>query len=175
MNHQSSVSIVDKISANLYIFLLVYMKVVGGEVTPAAALAPKCGPISLAPKKVGEDIQKATTKWRGVKIEIEIKVVNRQCTVSVLPTSAPLIIEALKEAPRDRKKVKNITHTGNLKWDDVLKISKTMREAKKSMAIELSGTVKEILGTCRSMGCTIDGKSAKEYTQLVNDGEVKCN
>ena len=38
-----------------------YMKVVGGEVTSAAALAPKCGPIGLPPKKVGEDIQKATT------------------------------------------------------------------------------------------------------------------
>merc|ERR1719460_900867 len=37
-----------------------YMKVVGGEVTSAAALAPKCGPIGLPPKKVGEDIQKAT-------------------------------------------------------------------------------------------------------------------
>ena len=53
---------------------LVYMKVVGGEVTSAAALAPKCGPIGLPPKKVGEDIQKATSKWRGVKIEIEIAV-----------------------------------------------------------------------------------------------------
>merc|ERR1711865_926060 len=29
-----------------------YMKVVGGEVTSAAALAPKCGPIGLPPKKL---------------------------------------------------------------------------------------------------------------------------
>ena len=54
-----------------------YMKVVGGEVTSAAALAPKCGPIGLPPKKVGEDIQKATAKWKGIKIEIEIAVQNR--------------------------------------------------------------------------------------------------
>jgi large subunit ribosomal protein L12e len=86
-----------------------------------------------------------------------------------------LLIEALKEAPRDRKKTKNVTHSGNLKWDDILKIAKTMRDAKKSMAIELKGTVLEILGTARSLACTIDGKSAKEYTQLVKDGEVKCN
>ena len=53
----------------LCLFLcLVFMKVVGGEITPAAALAPKCGPIGLPPKKVGEDIQKATTKWKGIKI-----------------------------------------------------------------------------------------------------------
>ena len=35
---------------------VVYLKVVGGEVTSAAALAPKCGPLGLPPKKVGEDI-----------------------------------------------------------------------------------------------------------------------
>ena len=152
-----------------------YMKVVGGEVTSAAALAPKCGPIGLPPKKVGEDIQKATTKWKGVKIEIEITVLNRQCTVRVLPTAAPLIIEALKEGGRDRKKTKNVSHNGNVKFDDILKIAKTMREANKSMAVAYEGTVKEILGTCVSLGCTVDGKSPKEVTALVNDGEIKCS
>jgi large subunit ribosomal protein L12e len=56
---------------------LVYLKVVGGEVTSAAALAPKCGPLGLPPKKVGEDIQKATADWRGIKIQIEMMVQNR--------------------------------------------------------------------------------------------------
>ena len=54
-----------------------YMKAVGGEVTSAAALAPKCSPVGLNPKKVGEDIQKATDYWKGIKIEIEIAVQNR--------------------------------------------------------------------------------------------------
>ena len=77
---------------------------VGGEVTSAAALAPKCGPLGMPPKKVGEDIQKATSDWRGIKIQIEMMVVNRVCTITVMPTAAPLIIKALKEGPRDRKK-----------------------------------------------------------------------
>ena len=149
------------------------MKVVGGEVTSAAALAPKCGPIGLPPKKVGEDIQKATSKWRGVKIEIEIAVQNRQCTVKVLPTAAPLIIEALKEGGRDRKKVKNVTHTGNVKLDDIVRIAKTMREAKKSMAVQFEGTVKEILGTCVSLGCTVDGKSPKDIQAGIDAAEIK--
>ena len=151
------------------------MKVVGGECTSAAALAPKCGPIGLPPKKVGEDIQKATKNWRGVKIEIQIAVQNRQCTVTVLPTAAPLLIEALKEGGRDRKKVKNITHSGNIKLDDIIRIAKTMREANKSMAIEFEGSCKEILGTCVSLGCTVDGKSAKEVTELINSGEIRCS
>ena len=151
------------------------MKVVGGEVTSAAALAPKCGPIGLPPKKVGEDIQKATAKWKGVKIEIEIMVKNRQCTVKVLPTASALVIEALKEGGRNRKTQKNVQHNGNVKFDDIIKIAKTMREANKSMAVEIDGSVKEILGTCVSLGCTIDGKSPKEMTSLINEGEIKCS
>lgn len=151
------------------------MKVVGGEVTSAAALAPKCGPIGLPPKKVGEDIQKATSKWKGVKIEIEIAVKNRQCTVKVLPTASSLLIEALKEGGRNRKTQKNVQHNGNIKFDDIIKIAKTMREARKSMAVEFEGSCKEILGTAVSLGCTIDGKTPKEMTSLINEGEVKCS
>jgi large subunit ribosomal protein L12e len=51
-----------------------WMKVVGGEVAAPAALAPKCGPVGLPPKKVGEDIQKATAAWKGIKIYVEVMV-----------------------------------------------------------------------------------------------------
>jgi large subunit ribosomal protein L12e len=146
------------------------MKVVGGEVTSAAALAPKCGPLGMPPKKVGEDIQKATTEWRGIKIQIEMMVQNRQCFITVLPTAAPLVIKALKEGPRDRKKQKNVKHNGNLKFDDIIDIAKKLRP--KSMAIDSAGTVKEVLGTCVSLGCTVDGKSPKEITTLINNGEI---
>lgn len=34
-----------------------------------------------APKKVGDDIQKATMDWKGLKITVKLTVVNRQATV----------------------------------------------------------------------------------------------
>lgn len=102
----------------------IYMKVVGGEVAAAAALAPKCAPVGLPPKKVGEDIQKATLQWKGIKIFIEIMVQNRVCFVTVLPTASPLILKALKEPPRDRKKTKNVVHNGKLKMSDIVDIAK---------------------------------------------------
>ena len=155
------------------IFPLVYMKVVGGEVTSAAALAPKCGPLGLPPKKVGEDIQKATTEWKGIKISIEVMVQNRNCFVSVVPTASPMIIKALKEEPRDRKKVKNVKHNGNIKMADVIEIAKKLRP--KSYAVEFKGTVKEVIGTCVAIGCTIDGKKPKELFPLIDAGEIEIN
>ena len=62
-------------------------------------------------------------------------------------------------------------HNGNLKFADVIDIAKKLRP--KSMSIEFKGTVKEVLGTCVSLGCTIDGKSPKEITASVNAGEIE--
>merc|ERR1711957_340478 len=72
----------------------IYMKCVGGEIAAAAALAPRCAPVGLAPKKVGEDIQKATKEWKGIKVYVEIMVQNRLlpsplCRLPPLSSSRP--------------------------------------------------------------------------------------
>ena len=61
-------------------------------------------------------------------------------------------------------------HNGNLKFADITDIAKKLRP--KSMAVDFKGTVKEVLGTCVSLGCTVDGKSPKEITALINSGEL---
>ncbi|CAB3382003.1 Hypothetical predicted protein [Cloeon dipterum] len=122
---------------------IVYLRCVGGEVGATSSLAPKIGPLGLSPKKVGDDIAKATADWKGLKITVQLTIQNRQATISVCPSAASLIIKALKEPPRDRKKVKNVKHSGNLTFDEIVSIAKQMRP--RSMARKLSGTVKEIL------------------------------
>ena len=80
---------------------------------------------------------------------------NRQAKVDVVPSAAALIIKALKEPPRDRKKVKNIKHNGNITMDDILNSARIMRP--RSMSKNLAGVVKEILGTAQSVSCTVHG------------------
>ena len=102
---------------------------------PPSSLAPKVGPLGLSPKKIGDDIAKATQDWKGLKVAIlsgfvlnpdlfplwicfnplpqvtvQLKIQNRQATCSVVPSAAALIIKALKEPPRDRKKVGGYKH-----------------------------------------------------------------
>ena len=43
----------------------------------------------------------------------------------------------------------------------------------KSLARELSGTVKEILGTAFSVGCTVDGQNPKDLCAAIDAGEVE--
>ena len=75
---------------------------------------------------------------------VKLTVQNRQAKVFVGPSAAALVIKALKEPKRDRKKMKNIKHNGNISLDDVIEIAKVMKP--RSMAKDLNGTVKEILG-----------------------------
>ncbi|KAK3927060.1 60S ribosomal protein L12 [Frankliniella fusca] len=151
----------------------VYLRCVGGEVGATSSLAPKIGPLGLSPKKVGDDIAKATSDWKGLKITVCLTIQNRQAAISVVPSAASLVIKALKEPPRDRKKVKNVKHSGNITFEDVVSIAKTMRP--RSMSRKLEGTVKEILGTCQSVGCTIDGKAPHDVIDEINDGSIEVS
>lgn len=150
---------------------VVCLRAVGGEVGATSALAPKIGPLGLSPKKVGDDIAKATQDWKGLKITVRLVIQNRQAQIEVVPSAASLIIKALKEPPRDRKKVKNIKHSGNLSFDDIVNIARTMRA--RSMARTMGGTIKEILGTAQSVGCTIEGSHPHDIIDKVNSGELE--
>jgi large subunit ribosomal protein L12e len=86
---------------------IVYLRCVGGEVGATSALAPKVGPLGLSPKKIGDDIAKATQDWKGLKVTCKLTIQNRVAKIDVVPSAASLIIKELKEPPRDRKKVKN--------------------------------------------------------------------
>jgi len=150
---------------------IVYLRCTGGEVGATASLAPKIGPLGLSPKKVGDDIAKGTQDWKGLRITVQLTIQNRQAKVSVVPSASSLVIRALKEPPRDRKKVKNIKHSGNISMEQVIDIAKTMRP--RSMARKLAGTVKEILGTCQSVGCTVEGEPPHDIIDKINEGELE--
>jgi large subunit ribosomal protein L12e len=109
--------------------------------------------------------------WKGLNVTVKLTVVNRQATVSMIPSSSSLVMKALNEPPRDRKKVKNVKHDGNLTLDQVIDIARQMRE--RSMARKLSGTVKEILGTCNSIGCSVNGESPRDIQSNIDDGEIE--
>ncbi|EDR29622.1 60S ribosomal protein L12, putative [Entamoeba dispar SAW760] len=149
------------------------VKVVAGDAAAGASLGPKVGPLGLNPKKTGDDLAKSTLAWKGLRVTVKITVVNRVATYEVIPSAAALILKALKEPPKDRKKNKGVptVHSGSISMDDVYEIARTMRP--RSLAKTFSGTVKEILGTCNSCGCQVDKKSPKQVIAEINNGEIE--
>ena len=129
------------------------------------------GPLGLSPKKVGEDIQKATLKWKGLKITVKLTVINRVATVEIVPTASSNVIKALNEPERDRKKgPKNVKHSGSITLKQVFEIAREMRF--KSLAKDFAGTVKEILGTAQSVGCKVDGKAPHDVIEGIDSGDI---
>nr|AGH70159.1 60S ribosomal protein L12b [Placozoa sp. H4] len=149
---------------------IVHIRVTGGEVGATSSLAPKLGPLGLSPKKVGDDIAKNTQDWKGLRITVRLTIQNRQAKIDVVPSASSLVIKALKEPPRDRKKQKNIKHSGNVSLEQITDIARTMRP--RSMARHLSGTVKEILGTAQSLGCTVEQQHPHDIIDQINDGTL---
>jgi large subunit ribosomal protein L12e len=131
----------------------IYIRTVGGEVSAVSSLAPKIGPLGLSPKKIGEQLCNATKEWEGLRVTCRLRVQNRQAEVEVVPSAAAYLIKGLMEPKRDRKKVKNIKHDGNLKLEYIIKIAKILRE--RSLSTNIKGCIREIVGTARSIGCSI--------------------
>lgn len=55
--------------------------------------------------------------------------------------------------------------------DDIYEVARIMRE--RSMAKSFKGTVKEMLGTAVSVGCTVDGKDPREIQAAIDEGEIE--
>lgn len=101
----------------------------------------------------------------------KLSVQNRQASVEVTPSAASMVIRALKEPPRDRKKQKDVPHDGNLSLDAVIEIAKACRS--RSLGKHMRGTVKEVLGTAQSVGCTVDGQPPHDVIDQIDDGSIE--
>merc|ERR1719223_2634164 len=58
--------------------------------------------------------------WMGMKVTVKLVVINRQATVSVVPSAASLIIRALNDTA-------NKEHDGDITFQDVIDVAKSMR------------------------------------------------
>jgi len=71
------------------------MKVRGGGPVNPGALAPRVGPLGLAPKVVGDKIIEATKEYKGIRCIVKVTIANRQAEAEILPTASLLIVKAL--------------------------------------------------------------------------------
>ena len=54
---------------------------------------------------------------------MKLTIQNRQAQIEVVTSASALIIKALKEPPRDEKKQKNVKHSGNITFDEIIHIA----------------------------------------------------
>jgi large subunit ribosomal protein L11 len=142
----------------------------GGKASAAPPLGPALGPLGLNIGQVIADINKKTEAFKGMQVPIKIVADKAtktwEITVGTPPASALIKKEAGVEKGSGKPKTE---HVADLRIEQVIKISK-MKEANLH-GKTTKDRVKEIIGTCNSMGVMIEGKHARDAMREVEAGK----
>ncbi len=141
----------------------------GGKASAAPPLGPALGPLGVNIGQIISDINKKTADFKGVQVPVKIVVdeaKNVTITVGTPPASALVKQEAHIEKGSGSPETDLVA---DLKIEQVIKIAKMKQDNLSGR--DMFAMVKEIAGTCNSMGVMIEGKRAVETIQDINSGQ----
>ena len=150
---------------------VVEVLVPGGEASPGPPLGPAIGPLGLNVKEVVDRINEATKQFNGLAVPVKLIVHDdRSFDIEVgIPPATALIKKELGIGKGSNKAGSEVV--GDLSMEQVINIAKM--KAGEVLSYDLKNTVKEILGTCLSMGVTVEGKNPKEVQREIDEGKIK--
>ncbi len=142
----------------------------GGKATAAPPLGPALGPMGVNIGKVVADINSKTQDFKGMQVPVKVTIDTdtKDYTISIgtPPTSQLLIKET---GIQKGSSVPNSDFVADLKIEQIIKIAKMKEDA--LLGKTMKEKVKEIMGTCRSMGVMVEGKKAVDALKDVNSGK----
>ena len=144
----------------------------GGKATAAPPLGPALGPLGVNIGEVVSEINKKTAEFKGmqVPVTVEVDVDTKDFTISVGTPPASALIK--KEAHIEKGAGNPLADkVADLKIEQIIKISKMKED--NLLGKDNFSRVKEIIGTCDSMGVLVEGKPAREVIQDINQGQFK--
>ena len=144
----------------------------GGKATAAPPLGPALGPLGVNIGQVVAEINKKTESFKGMQVPVTVIVDTDtkefKITVGTPPVSALIKKEAGIEKGSGNPLVDKIA---DLKIEQVIKIAKMKEGA--MLGKDNFAKVKEVCGTCNSMGVMVEGKQASEAIADINKGAFK--
>ena len=142
----------------------------GGAMKPGPAVAQQLGPMGINLGKVIDNVNKATSGFKGTKVPVEIDV-NPKTKEFTIEVFSPPVAELIKKEMNLEKASGETgkTYVGNIAFETVLGIAMTKQA--NLLAKTLKSAVRLVLGTCTSMGVLIDNKSPIEVGREVENGK----
>ena len=144
--------------------------VTGGEANAGPPLGPTLGPLGVNVLSIVNTINDKTKDYAGMKVPVKVEVdtETKQFTVEVgVPPTAALVI---KEAGAQKGSGKaGEEFAADMDMDKIVKVAKLKID--NSYAYDVRGSVREVLGSCVSMGIKVGGKTAKEVLKEIDEGK----
>lgn len=140
----------------------------GGKASPGPPLGPALGPMGLNINEVIGKINEKTADMEGMKVPVKVVVdtdtKEYEIQIGTPPTSALVKKEADIELG-----TQDGTQVGNIDFDQVKQIAEIKQPA--LLANDLKNAIKEVAGTCRTTGVTIEEMSPAEFIEKLDEGE----
>jgi large subunit ribosomal protein L11 len=141
----------------------------GGKASAGPPLGPALGPTGVNIGKVIAAINEKTKEFMGMKVPVTVAIDDKKdftIKVGTPPASQLVIKKAGVEKGSGNPKT---TMVGNITIDDVISIAKMKDDD--MLGANLKKKAKEIVGTCVSMGVTVEGENPRTFQRRIDAGE----
>jgi large subunit ribosomal protein L11 len=144
----------------------------GGQANGGPPLGPALGPLGVNIVAIVNKINEITKEYAGMKVPVKISVDTEEKTFEVTvgtPTASALIVAELKVEKGSG--TPNTVKIGDLSMEQMVKIAKI--KGPQLLAPTIKKATKELLGTCVSLGVTVEGKDPREVQKDVDAGNYE--
>ena len=144
--------------------------VVGGGADAGPPLGPALGPLGMNVMMIVKEINEKTKDYSGMRVPVKIIVDTETKDFDVevgIPTTSALIV---KETGVEKGSGEpNTKLIGNLGFQQLLKIANSKKD--QSYGKTLKAVVREVVGSCVSMGIKIEEKDPREFQKELGEGK----
>ncbi len=141
----------------------------GGGATGGPPIGPALGPMGVNIMQIVADINKQTGDYKGTPVPVDVFIDTDtkefKVKVGMLSTFALLTQAA---GITKGSGTPNSAKVGDLSFDQLVTVAKKKKAG--LYAATLKSATREVLGTCVSMGLTVDGKPAKDIEAAIKSG-----
>jgi len=141
----------------------------GGKATAAPPLGPALGPMGVNIGQVITEINKKTAVFKGMQVPVTITVDTDDKSFTIEVGTPPVSALIKKEANIEKGSgAPNVDKVADLKIEQIIKIAKMKADA--LLGKDMFAKVKEVIGTCNSMGVLVEGKEPRAIIAEINGG-----
>ena len=142
----------------------------GGKATAAPPLGPALGPTGLNIGQVVMEINKKTADLKGMQVPIKVIVDTDTKTFTIEIGTPPAAALIKKEAGVEKGASNPLAEkVADLKIEQIIKVAKV--KADSLLGATMKAKVREIVGTCQSMGILVEGMLAHEALAAIAAGQ----
>jgi len=141
----------------------------GGKASAGPPLGPALGPMGVNVQSVIAAINEKTKEFAGLSIPVKVIIDRETKSFDVEVGSPPTSALIKKELGIEKGAKAKGEKAGDISLEQAVKIAKA--KSASSLSKDLARAVKEVLGTCLSMGVTCEGKDPRAVLREIEEGK----